>query len=327
MRARSPSRLAAFALLLVAALACAAGSVAADSSASAASGGLTIGVAPFERRSAPDIVLPPIDQLLADRIGTRGVGKIVGPEQIAASADAEPSSEDVKAWSSQAGVAALVVGRITRIGIPVSVDVRLHSAATGEVLGTYVGEVLEPEQLDAVVDDLALQVLAGAAGSAPEDAPAVSAAPSPKSEGAFGIAFDSDRPVSIRADQLESVRSNGARKLLFTNNVVVVQDDVTIHSNRLEAFYPPESSQPEKMVATGRVRMKSPKNEARCDRATYEKSKDMLVCRGNAELREGGDCVAGEWIEFDLESETVRVGGGAKVVIGGSGAPRQGSCQ
>jgi hypothetical protein len=59
-------------------------------------------------------------------------------------------------------------------------------------------------------------------------------------------------------------------------------------------------------------------NEVSCDKATYERSKDLLVCRGNAELREGPDCVAGEWIEFDLAAESVTVGGGARVVIGES---------
>jgi lipopolysaccharide transport protein LptA len=288
---------------------------------------VSIAVAPFERRAGPDVVLPDIDQLLADRMGTRGVGKIVGPAELSVEADAEPTAETVRAWSKQAGVGALVVGRITRIGVPVSVDVRLRSASTGEVLGTYVAEVLKPDQLESVVDDLVRQVLDGAGEASPNGAPAVSAAPSEASDGAFGISFDSDRPMSIRADQLETVRSSGARKLLFKQNVVVSQDDVTIKSNRLEAFYPPDSSQPERLVATGHVRMSNRTNEARCDRATYERSKEMLVCRGNAELREGDDCVAGEWIEFDLESETLKVGGGAKAVIGGDAASPEGACR
>jgi lipopolysaccharide export system protein LptA len=288
---------------------------------------VSIAVAPFERRAAPDVVLPAIDQLLADRIATRGVKKIVGPAELETEADAEPSDESVQALASRAGVAAIVVGRITGIGPAVSVDVRLRAASSGEVLGTYVAEVLKSDQLESAVDDLASQVLDAASGVASGGAPAVSSAPSDDGDVAFGISFDGDRPISIRADQLESVRSSGTRKLLFTQNVVVVQDDVTIKSNRLEAFYPPESSQPEKMVATGRVRMTNRKNEARCDRATYERSKDTLVCRGNAELREGDDCVAGEWITFDLESETVKVGGGAKVVIGGDGSSGQGQCR
>jgi lipopolysaccharide transport protein LptA len=281
----------------------------------------TIAVAPFERRSPPGSVIPDVDELLAERIAALGAKKVVGPVELAVDANAEPDVATIKAWSSKAGVAAVAVGRITRIGQPISIDVKLRSAADGEVLGTYVAEVLKSDELEAAIDDLARQVMAAMQGGAPVSPSAVSAAPASSADRqAFGISFDSERPISIRSDELESMRSSGARKLLFTKNVVVVQDDVTIRSNRLEAFYPKDSSQPDRMIASGSVRMSNPKSEARCDRATYERAKDKLVCRGNAELREGSDCVAGEWIEFDLKSETVKVGGGAKVVIGGSGA-------
>jgi lipopolysaccharide transport protein LptA len=293
---------------------------------------LAIAVAPFERHAPPGAELPDIAQLLADRFATQGVKKIVGPAELAVDPadepDAEPDAATVMAWSARAGVTAMVVGRVTRIGQPISIDLRLRSAQSGEVLETFVAEVLKPTDVDSVIDDLTRQVIAAAVGAAPAAPGAVSAAPSGGSDReSFGIRFDSDRPISIRADELESVRTAGTRKLLFTNNVVVVQDDVTIRSSRLEAFYPKDSSQPDRMIATGRVRMTNAKNEARCDRAIYDRAEGRLICRGNAELREGNDCVAGEWIEFDLESETVKVGGGAKVVIGGKGANSSGGCR
>jgi lipopolysaccharide export system protein LptA len=69
------------------------------------------------------------------------------------------------------------------------------------------------------------------------------------------------------------------------------------------------------------------KNEARCDQATFERTQDMLICLGNAELRDDQGCVAGERIEFDLAAETVKVKGGARVVIGGDGAGASGACR
>jgi len=57
---------------------------------------------------------------------------------------------------------------------------------------------------------------------------------------------------------------------------------------------------------------------------TYEREADRMLCRGNAEYREDDDCVAGEWIEFDLEAETVKVGGGATVVLGAESPPSGG---
>jgi len=168
-----------------------------------------------------------------------------------------------------------------------------------------------------------LLLLLGAAvgASATVDSPA----PASDDDGdAFGLRFDTDRPVSIRSEELESIRNEGARTLRFTHDVVVVQDDLTMRSQRLEAYYPPKADQPSRMVASGDVRLTNGEFEARCDEVTYERDADRMVCRGNAEYREDDDCIAGQWIEFDLEAETVKVGGGAKVILGrdepGSGA-------
>jgi lipopolysaccharide transport protein LptA len=284
---------------------------------------LAIAVAPFEREAPPGAVVPDIETLLADRIGTQGVSRIVGPGEFAVEADAEPAPETVQTWAKQKGVKVVVVGRTTRIGNQVSVDVRLRSGETGVVVGTYVAEVLHAERLEPAVDRLANQILDGAGdflhSSVSAEPPPSPTPPAPRKsdDRPFGISFDSDQPVSIRSDELEAVEVDGTRRLLFTENVVVTQDDVTIRSNRLEAFYPAETSQPDRLLASGRVRMKQGDREARCDEATYDRAKEMLVCRGNAELREGEDCVTGQWIEFDTAAETVKVKGGAKVVIGG----------
>jgi lipopolysaccharide transport protein LptA len=278
---------------------------------------LSIAVAPFERDAPSGVALPDIETLLADRIGTQGVQRIVGPYEFAVEADAEPADETVQAWAKQMDVAVVVVGRITRIGNQMSVDVRLRSGETGEVEGTYVAEILGSERVETAVDRLAGQILDGAGDFLQLGAPAEPPASPAPANRAFGIDFDGGQPVSIRSDELEAVRLSGARHLLFTKNVVVTQDDVTIRSERLEAFYPADRNQPDRLVASGGVRMTEGESEARCDEATYERATEMLICRGNAELRDGEDCVAGQWIEFDTAAETVKVKGGAKVVIGG----------
>jgi lipopolysaccharide transport protein LptA len=281
---------------------------------------IAIAVAPFERDAPPGATVPDVDTLLADRLGTQGVQRIVGPAELAVEADAEPADETVQAWAKQADVSVVVVGRTTRIGNQVSVDVRLRSGETGKVESTYVAEIPSAERLEPAVDRLASQILEGARDFLPSavsaDAPA-SPAPAKSTGSTLGIDFDSGRPISIRSDELEAIKTDGARRLLFTSNVVVTQDDTTIRSDRLEAFYPAKTNQPDRLVASGRVRMTQGEREARCDEATYERADDLLVCRGNAELREGEDCVVGDRIEFDTEAETVNVKGGAKVVIGG----------
>jgi lipopolysaccharide transport protein LptA len=299
---------------------------------------LAVAVAPFERVAAPDAAVPEVDTLLADRIGTRGVARIVGPGQLTVAADAEPDAETARAWAKQADAEVLVVGRVTRIGSQLSLDVRLRSAESGAVVGTYVAEIAGDESLEAGVDRLAGQVVEGARAflsgevevpaSVSTAPPSAAAAPtaSKRKTNPFGIsAFDNEQPISISSGELEAVKQDGARRLLFTKNVVVTQADVTIKSSRLEAFYPPNASQPERLVATGGVEMRQGDRTANCDNATYDRGEEILVCRGNAVLVEGEDHVRGNVIEFDLDKETVKVKGGAEVVIAPESEPTNGS--
>jgi lipopolysaccharide export system protein LptA len=293
-----------------------------------------IGVVPFVRDTSSGAEFPDVGALLADRLATRSVERIVGPGAIMVEPEVEPADGVVRAWADAYDVAAVVVGRVTSIGDQLSLDVRLRSGETGAVIGTYAAETTEAEGLDRAIDDLAIQVLDGAEDLMP-GAPSATAPPAPVAASAgegsgspFGIHIDGDQPISIRSDRLESSTRAGSRTLLFTDNVVVTQDDVTIRSERLEAVYPPKANQPSRLVATGSVQMSNATNEARCDHATYERDADRLVCRGNAELRDGNDCVAGNWIEFDLNAETVTVGGGATVVLGGDdGKGSGGTCR
>ncbi len=289
-------------------------------------GALRMGVAPFESVAPPGEEVPDVATLLADRIGTRGADRVVGPGQLAAGADAEPAAADVKAWAAASEVDVIVVGRTTRIGNQLSVDVRLRSGTSGEVERTFVAEVLRADQLESTVDTLAgkLIVASRELTGAIEVPEAAASASNKKKRGSkdtpFGVsAFDSSKPLSIRSDELEAFQNDGARRLVFSKRVQVNQDGMELTSHRLEAFYPANASQPERLVATGAVKMVQGEREARCDTATYHRSQDMLICTGNAELRQGEDIVTGEVIEFDLAAERVVVKGGASVLINSDG--------
>lgn len=294
-----------------------------------------IAIAPFEIVAPEGASTPDFALLLADRIATRGVARVVGPAELGGEPLAEPNAARVKGWAEAAQVRAVAVGRTTRIGSQLSVDVRLRDGASGAVVGTYVTEVANAEQLEAAVERLSGELIAATAALDPAPAPAEApppvssagapAAPAPKAPKAgspFALAsdLDSDAPLSIHSDQMEAFQENGRRRLVFNRNVKVVQGAVTLTSNRLEAFYPANASQPERLVAQGNVRLVQRRagekpQSAHCDQATYDRSRDRLICSGNAELREGEDRVRGREIEFDLAKETVTVKGGASVLI------------
>jgi len=126
-----------------------------------------------------------------------------------------------------------------------------------------------------------------------------------------------DQPLSIRSDELEAIEEGGRRRLLFTRNVNIEQGDLRVHSDRLEALYPPGGNQPDKLIANGHVKVVQRDKTMLCDAATYYQTQDRLVCTGNAELQQGTDRVRGKEIEIFPKLNRVKVKGGAVVNVAG----------
>ena len=286
-----------------------------------------VGVAPFETSGPSGAEVPDFATLLADLLGTRGVERIVGPEQFGAPATAQVEASAVRAWATAAAVDSVVVGRTTQLGSRFSVDVRLLSATSGAVVDTYIAEIARTDQVTSAVAKLADQVIAGALGLMdPADRAAPPAARSPVGSDASRRTFDSSAPISIRSNALEAAEVNGNRRLVFSGDVNVVQDDITMTSNQLTADYAKGASEPSRLVALGSVRVVQGGQEARCDSGTFQRAEELLVCCGNAELRDGASRVRGKCIEFDLGNQTVRVEDATVNIIpeptdGGSGEP------
>jgi lipopolysaccharide export system protein LptA len=289
-----------------------------------------LGVAEFEKVPPASAEVPDVGALLADRLAAQGVGRVIGPARLGAPSSAEPTDEEVRGIAARNRVGGIVVGRATRSGEGLGIEARLRSGEKGSVVGTYVAEVSRPEDLAPVVGRLAEQIvskgLPALAASSQKSEVASSSGSSPRGL-APGAALPidvgglkKDAPLDIQSDELEAFSNDKSRRFLFTGNVRVKQDVMTLKADRLEAFYPPEGNEPDRLVATGRVVVTQKDQEARCDAATYMKLEQRIFCRGNAELRQGEDRVRGREIEIRLDSEQLIVRGGAEVHI----QPRQG---
>jgi lipopolysaccharide transport protein LptA len=304
--------------------------------------GLSVGVAPFERVGDVAAEVPDVSLMLARRLSTLGVDRVVGPREIAANAVADPDAATVAAWAQRGAVGALVVGRTTGLGGKLSVDARLRDGSTGEPIGRrFFVEVPRPRDLAGAVDQLASQVveqanegaLAVAAPPPPAAAPARgarapgSAASGPAREPAAGpgaaaasAGFDSGAPITIKSDVLDVFEDGGQRRFVFVGNVRAKQADLVIRSDRLESHYPPNGSQPETIVASGSVTMRQSGRSARCEKATFYRRQDKIVCTGDvAEVEQGCDVVRGREIEFYTASQVLRVNGAADVRINPEG--------
>jgi lipopolysaccharide transport protein LptA len=207
--------------------------------------------------------------------------------------------------------------------------------------------VARPEDLDGAIATLADQVLAGAlalgpraaapsaapagpaapvavASAAPASAPAPEPDPAPETSAPaavsasapFGFrAWKSDAPLSIQSDSLDAAQEAGRRTLVFQNGVRVTQGDLKLECDRLEAIYPVDANQPDRLVARGSVHVAQGRQQAWCDQATYDRAGQRLRCEGNARFEDAGNQLAGRVIDIDLAKETINVTGGAEILI------------
>jgi lipopolysaccharide transport protein LptA len=285
----------------------------------------SIAVAPFEALGGAD--LPDLGGRVARRLAAEPRIRVVTPRQLALDRPVgRPEAAAVRRWAEGAGVEAVLVGTTERAaggeGVAISAEVR--SGHSGAALARYRTTARDAESAAAELAPVVLQVLdyrrpepehtaLASLESGPE--PVASA---PPAEGEGGPQASEDRreqPISIRSDELEVIEEASRRHFVFTNNVRVVQADVELLSDRLEAFYATGASQPDHLEATGRVRVHQGDRRARCDVATYDRAEQLVICRGHAELVENCDRVRGQEIRFDLEGERVRVTGAPSVVI------------
>ena len=124
------------------------------------------------------------------------------------------------------------------------------------------------------------------------------------------------RVASATGGQYYNVsRDRNAIAEIVANLTRLEQGELEMTADRLEAFYPLSGSEPERLVATGRVRFQRGDQEARCDRAVYDRLNEMLTCSGNAQFEEKGNRLTGEVIEIDLADEIVKVTGAASIWI------------
>jgi lipopolysaccharide transport protein LptA len=157
---------------------------------------------------------------------------------------------------------------------------------------------------------------AGGSGTPAGQAPAKPRAGGTGPRGGTGLlATDSNQPISIKADELEAVEKDGRRHLLFNRSVHVEQGDLVVHSDRLEAFYAANASQPERLVATGHVRVRQRDRNLACQTAVYFPGNQRLECTGDAALDDGDNHVRGDRIEILFAEDRILVKGGATVNV------------
>ncbi len=272
--------------------------------------GSSVGVAPFERQGPAGIRVVDVAPRLAQRLGTSGLERVVGPSELGARRTARPTAAELERWGSEAHVESVLVGRVTRFGTSLSVDARLYDALTALQIGEpIVAEVADPDDLPRALDDVARAVAVQLRGE-----PAVAAGP-PGETSEKKPASRPDEPVEITSDALSFEPSpSGGRQMDFEGNVTIIKGALVVTSRAARAIYPAGKGAPEEIVARGDVVIKQEGRTARCRQADFDQARNVMVCTGTpATLEQSCDRVRGDKITFSLDTEELNVEGGVEV--------------
>ena len=296
---------------------------------------LRIAVAPF----AGDTRSPSIASRITEALSLYPHERLLAPSSFVAEPGLEPSSDAVRGWAYNAAVDELVLGRILAGGefenerlelvvrsghsgaerlrvtrtLPIAVA-RDGNKEDGGVLAATLASVVEELLVGLGYTDPDLGA-GGGAGSSSERADDETNTGRGLDAKIGKSGFNSDAPIEIKADEAEIINRESGRELRFQRNVLVRQANVTLRSDELEATYTRGASEPERLIAQGRVFVDQGGRQAKCDRAVYLRAEQQLTCRGHAELVQGCDIVRGESIQFDLAGDRARVEGAASIVI------------
>ncbi len=166
---------------------------------------------------------------------------------------------------------------------------------------------------------LILAPLPGAPATAaqPEKKPPQKAKADPKSEekgetkkkSQSGGGFSKQDPIYITSDRMEADRQKNI--VVYTGQVVAIQADMTLRSDKLTTYFDPELQQIKEAVAEGKqVRMTQGDRIAIGTKAVFDGVAQTITMTGNPVVRQGNSEVAGSKIIYFMVEDRVIVESG-----------------
>ena len=109
--------------------------------------------------------------------------------------------------------------------------------------------------------------------------------------------------LEITSDRMRS--ENGGQKIIFSGNVSVIKEAMTITSDIIEVYNTPDKKQTQEIVAIGNVKISKGNKKAKGDRAVYLEQLQKIILTGNpkAVAWEGDDIIEGREMIFLMKKD------------------------
>ena len=120
---------------------------------------------------------------------------------------------------------------------------------------------------------------------------------------------NSDAPIDLTADRLEV--QDRADRAMFSGNVKVRQDELTLDTARLTVAYSSSGGvQIKRLDASGGVTVRSPSETARGSFGIYDLDRKLITLVGNVVLQRQGSQLSGQRLVIDLDTGRAVIDGG-----------------
>ena len=120
---------------------------------------------------------------------------------------------------------------------------------------------------------------------------------------------NSDAPIDLTADRLEV--QERADRAMFSGNVKVRQDELTLDTSRLTVAYSSSGGvQIKRLDASGGVTVRSPSETARGTFGIYYLDRKLITLVGDVVLQREGSSISGQRLVIDLDSGRAIIDGG-----------------
>ena len=122
-------------------------------------------------------------------------------------------------------------------------------------------------------------------------------------------------PLEITSDRMRS--ENGGQKIIFSGNVSVTKEEMTITSDIIEVYNTPDKKQTQEIVAIGNVKISKGTKKAKGDRAVYLEQLQKIILTGNpkAVAWEADDIIEGREMIFLMKKDRFVVNERVKATI------------
>jgi lipopolysaccharide export system protein LptA len=117
------------------------------------------------------------------------------------------------------------------------------------------------------------------------------------------------KPIFVSSDRMEMDRQKNV--LIYIGRVVVVQDDMTMRSDKLTTYFDPDLQQMKEAIAEGkRVQVTQGDRVATGTKAVFDGVAQTITMTGNPVMRQGNSEVSGERIIYFMTEDRAIVESG-----------------